>query len=723
MKLNKIIIKNFRSYYGENVFEFSPGLTLVIGDNGDGKTTFFEALEWLFDTSVESKPEAHISAMRKAEMSIHETDEVSVSLLFEHNGEKEICKKFTFEKISDKSAPTRDFSFYGYTVNGTERSKMPGKNLLESCFDSVLRRYCLFKGESDLNVFDNSTALKTLVDTFSGIKQFDELVDVASHCEQESDKLVRQELKKDKKQGEKTSELDRRLNSVETKIRDTKDDIKRREQAVLDFESQLRILEDNQEACEQLNDIKQRINCKKNLINQKQVHVDVNYNALLLDDMWVLRCFPSILAEYQKKASAFSQEKRRLQKEEDQRRSKEQGKQEAYAELQNLANGVAPLPWNLPDKGTMEEMIKDEVCKVCGRPAQKGSEAYEYMVQRLQNYLDHISQEAKKRKQEEEYKPLFINEYINELHTKSVQVSGDVEEEISKLKDVIIDRLAFIRSRSEEVEQLKKDLQEAEDDKTHLLIQYSNLSEDMLEKGFKDYKGLSESSKRAEVELEKLKGELARHEEEKTEIKNEQAQIVPTNGIVKVYQRVHIVLDKILRAVEHAKENNVTEFLEMLQNEANKYLQLLNDGDFHGIVKIKRTSDGSARVSLYSSDDTLISNPGGAQRTTMYMSVLFAISNITTLKREEDYPLIFDAPTSSFGEFKEDVFYNIIDQIDKQCVIFTKDLLLYNRDTKERHLDEEKIEQLSCSVYRIQKAPGYDVNDLSTIKTVITKKK
>ena len=263
MKLNKIIIKNFRSYYGENVFEFSPGLTLVIGDNGDGKTTFFEALEWLFDTSVESKPEAHISAMRKAEMSIHDTDEVSVSLLFEHNGEKEICKKFTFEKISDKSAPTRDFSFYGYIVTGTERSKMPGKTLLESCFDSVLRRYCLFKGESDLNVFDNSTALKTLVDTFSGIKQFDELVDVASHCEQESDKLVRQELKKDKKQGEKTSELDRRLNSVETKIRDTKDDIKRREQAVLDFESQLRILEDNQEACEQLNDIKQRINSKK----------------------------------------------------------------------------------------------------------------------------------------------------------------------------------------------------------------------------------------------------------------------------------------------------------------------------------------------------------------------------------------------------------------------------------------------------------------------------
>ena len=78
----------------------------------------------------------------------------------------------------------------------------------------------------------------------------------------------------------------------------------------------------------------------------------------------------------------------------------------------------------------------------------------------------------------------------------------------------------------------------------------------------------------------------------------------------------------------------------------------------------------------------------------------------------------FDAPTSSFGEFKEDIFYNIIDNIDKQCVIFTKDLLRYDRDTEKRELDFDKINQLSCSVYRIQKAPGYDEEDLSTIRTI-----
>ena len=36
MIIKEIRIKNFRSYYGDNNrFEFSDGLTVIIGDNGD----------------------------------------------------------------------------------------------------------------------------------------------------------------------------------------------------------------------------------------------------------------------------------------------------------------------------------------------------------------------------------------------------------------------------------------------------------------------------------------------------------------------------------------------------------------------------------------------------------------------------------------------------------------------------------------------------------------
>ena len=719
MKLNKIIIKNFRSYYGENCFELSDGLNLVIGDNGDGKTTFFEALEWLFDTSKDNKSESNISEMRKAEMGIGDSDEVSVTMTFDHRGEKEICKKFIFEKDTNGSVRTRDFSFVGYEIVGAERYKRDGKILLESCFDTVIRRYCLFKGERELNVFDNNTALKTLVDTFSGIKQFDNLVELTTYFEQQSDNLVIKELKKDKKQEEVIKRLEYELSKVQSDISDVRHDISIKEKAVSDYETRLRVLEENQDACEKLQDINARIEQKK--IEQRRLmgYINLDYNAMLLDDMWILRAFPSILSEYQKKVSSLSREKRKLQKAEDERIAIEKGKQEAIKEIQKLANDATPLPWNLPDKETMQEMIDDEICKVCGRPAEKGSDAYNFMVNKLNEYLDHIRKESESAQQQEALvKPLFENTYINELHTRSIQLSGDTEQELMGLATAIADRLSFVQSRKQDLERVNKDLTEAEDAKMQLLIQTPDLTEEMLIKNFKDFKGLSDSSKRASLDLQELNHELEVLEAQKQELKERQNQIVPSNGIVRVYQKVHITLERIMKAFEAAKNRNVEEFIQTLEEQANIYLKKLNADDFRGVIKIKRTADGSARINLYSSNDTLIANPGGAQKTTMYMSVLFAISKITTLKRDEDYPLIFDAPTSSFGEFKEDIFYNIIDNIDKQCVIFTKDLLRYDRDTEKRELDFDKINQLSCSVYRIQKAPGYDEEDLSTIRTI-----
>lgn len=55
MIIKNLTIKNYRSYYGECSFDFTSGLTLIIGDNGDGKTTFFDALKWLLDPALEKQ--------------------------------------------------------------------------------------------------------------------------------------------------------------------------------------------------------------------------------------------------------------------------------------------------------------------------------------------------------------------------------------------------------------------------------------------------------------------------------------------------------------------------------------------------------------------------------------------------------------------------------------------------------------------------------------------
>ena len=347
MILKSINIRNFRSYYGDNKFEFSQGLTLIIGDNGDGKTTFFEALEWLFDTATENKSATNISEKRKSELEIGAVDKVIVSLVFDHDGIIEIEKSFSFEKQADNFIRTFDYKFIGYEDRGVERLSRNGKQLLEACFDSAIRKYCLFKGESQLDVFDNNTALKTLVDTFSNIRQFEEHFALAEYCEQQSDKVVTNELKKDRAQTKKVQQLESEKSKNLNDIQDVKEDIRNQEQIISEFTSSLDKLEENQDACEAYQDIKKRIDDKKQDVARYKALSYLDYNAQLLDDYWILRAFPSVLKEFQKKVSAISKEKRKLDKAETERRAIEKGKQEM---VNTLANGATKLPWYLTRK-------------------------------------------------------------------------------------------------------------------------------------------------------------------------------------------------------------------------------------------------------------------------------------------------------------------------------------------------------------------------------------
>ncbi len=728
MILKNILIKNFRSYYGENRFEFSKGLTLIIGDNGDGKTTFFEALEWLFDTASinmpqsnfsnkrqsNNTPHSNISEKRKSELMEGEEDEVKVSLVFDHDGEIELEKSFKFVKKADGFVNISDFKFVGYKTYGSERIKQNGAQLLDKeCFDPSLRRYCLFKGESELNVFDNNEALKTLVKTFSNIGQFDEFVQLTEKFESDSESMSLKELAKDKKQEKKIKELESSRIQNSNNIQDVKRQIVEQEKAISDYSINLEKLEQNQDACEAYQDIKQRIESKKEQQRRLIALSSIDYNTTLLDEYWVLRSYPDVLQEFQKKVSLLSKERRRLDKEETERRAIEKGKKEL---ANDILNGKTPLPLDVPSKETMQEMIDEEFCKVCGRPALKGTEPYNFMVNRLNAYLQQFTEITKEPEKE---KPYFPHNYIDELTKLSNQFSGWAQKEISDKKTEIDDKLVFIEARKRELEKINNDIQEAEYEKSRLLMQTQGISEEILEKGFKDFKGMTDMRSRAEIKLNNLKHQLTQLEEERTRINEELSKIVPANATADLYNRVHIAFKFIMDSFANAKERNINEFLRFLESETNEYFEKLNENDFRGQIRIVKSADGSARIELHSSNGTKIFNPGGAQRTTMYMSVLFAISNITTLKREQDYPLIFDAPTSSFGELKEYVFYNIIDRIDKQCIIVTKDLLEVDRATGTKRLNEEKINRLECKVYQISKADGYNPLDLSTIQTIV----
>lgn len=716
MILKSLTINNFRSYYGVNTFEFSQGLTLIIGDNGDGKTTFFDALKWVLDLSSETCDVNSLSEMRKSELEVGEVAHVSVCLTFDHDGEKMIEKSFIVERQGETKFVGRNFSFKGYERQDSERVSISGRALIVRCFDAFIQRYSMFKGESTLNVLNDPEALKMLVDKLSDIRSFDEYVEMTEHFEEKSWAVYEKECKSDKKTEKIAKELEAEKRKINQNIADLRRDIRDTKSSASLFASKIEVLEKNQEASEKYQDLKNRIRCAEEDVIRWNAKISaVNFNVNLLDKLWILAPFAPVLDEFRKKAAAFSKEKRKQNDAFIAQRAKEEGREEILDEISAFANGATRLPWYLPDENTMQEMIDDEICKVCGRSAARGTDAYEFMVNKLKAFRNNL--EAKKKAQEEKLKKkeLFVSRFVEQLHNLSVSLGGSkAQEEVVSLPERINDQLELVNRFKAELAAAEQKKQDAVDDKARLLIQVEGVSEEQLDLSFNDLKGYFDQKNKADKRLVSLEADLKSAEAKKAEIDEQYENLNPSGSMAKVYQRIHAVLKDIANAFVEAKELNLIRFLEEIENLANDYLKRLNAQDFHGVVKLHRDVENKTEIRLLSSNGRTVTDPSGSQLTTMYMAVLFAISELTCKKRDEDYPLIFDAPTSSFGGMKESGFYNIIDDLNKQCIIVTKDFL-----NDKGLIEESKIEQLTCSVYRIKKDTGFDQDDLSTVRTTI----
>ncbi|WP_294277953.1 AAA family ATPase [uncultured Chryseobacterium sp.] len=708
MIIKEITIENFRSYYGVNTIKFDDGLMIFIGDNGDGKTTFFEALEWLFDTSRQNLDYRLISEKKISELPEFESEILRVSMIFDHDGEKIVEKSFSFSKDANNEIKTNDFQFKGFENEGAERIPIQGGKLLDRCFEAAIRKYCLFKGEENLNVFNNPEALNYLIETFSNIRQFepyysgeDDSYGFTDYAEYHSRKAFEKAMKSDKQNSEQERELSSKLDSLRRDLSDVRQRLRSNRENATNYSTKLNEIENSKEASELLRDINERLKSLRDKKNQTEKHINEEYSIKLLDDMWILSGFSSVFDEFQQKVSLFSKERRKLEREE----YKLKGKQELAKEI---AEGIIPLSPNIPDKISMQEMIKDEFCKVCGREAKEGTDPYKFMVNKLSDLIN--SQQPEEKVEE---KQLFPNNFLRELEQKSNNLEYN-QAEINGLINTIRDTIEFNEARKAEANKIQESIDIEEENKKKLLAQNDGLTEEQLQNAYENIKNWWDYRSQAEkqiVLLEKEESEILKDLEKQQEAYNNLAK----TSVAATYSKIHSALDKIKNAFKNAKEKNAQDFLTLLEDKANQYLEKLNIDGFYGILRIIKAPDGTARIALQDKNDVFISSPNQALKTTMYMSVLFAVSDLTALKRENDYPLIFDAPTSSFSPQKESDFFKVISDINKQCIIFTKSFL-----TENGILDNNKIDAQSCTIYRMEKLRPFNNLDLSTIQTKLT---
>lgn len=727
MILEKLIIYNFRSYYGRKVFEFSKRLNLILGANGDGKTTFFEALNWVLTPDYAPKSEENriaddstlVSAKMFKELKVGEQGRVLVSLLLRNNDNRERLVERSFnviKKDNNGGMEIHSRSFKAYSLIGTKRKEMFSLRDLfegENVFPAVIKKYHLFKGEDKLDIFNDKTTLQTLIDLFSDIKDIDPYQQFAKFALDLSSTNLENSKSKEAKQNSKILELQGDINKLTKKLDQAETALAASRKTFNESKKNIDNIDADFELIKKAAELEEKVKSENTEIARLSDKLDMEYSYKMLDEQWILMGFGPILNEFKKKMASLCMSKQNIESEFEKKQRDELNKskiEKAKSELEKIA-------WSHSDINNLNYSLRTRRCIYCGCEAPEGSVRFDFLKQRINDVIEILTPK-------EDEKPVEIKHYFSFRNVETLKEMGlgltysgkdtsSISDEISSLTNRNKEIEQSIAAKNHEISKLQKQISDI----------YASSSSGV---NLKDYtKNIDivnrwhEQKESSAVEINQLLEKVIPDiKEEINKRRDALAKNIKASGSSYLY-RVSEFFQLFSDAVEETKNATYEEFLNRLAKEANKYLALLNVDDFTGIIKIYIDMFGELKIELQDKTGQILTNPNTSLLTTMHISILLAISELTKENRNAEYPLIFDAPTSSFDEGKDKTFYECLNsQVDKQCIVVTKSYL-YKDANGEYVEDRDGLSKLNCKKYRIKKMTGFDKLDIATIDTEV----
>lgn len=713
MIIRKIQIDNYLCYYDTNTFELSEGLNIILGENGEGKTKFFESVDWLFN-GENRELDMLVSAKKLNETEIGDSFRVRVSMTVVQYGEKSIItKSFLAKKEKANECSTSSFMIEGISENSSgERTQVDGQALLDRIFPFQIRKYSMFKGEAELNIFESDSALANLINLFSEAKHYDKYSEKGAFLREKAEKAVEDSSKLDKKNEALYKRLEADILQLENKKHAFKVHLESTEKEIKKIEENLQDAERHVNNADALETINNRIKNIENQISNYTARIDENYTTSLFDENWILVNFEPLHKEFAEKVSAHSKTRRELQSEFDKQKGIIEGEKKAKAEL---LNNAIPLPNNIPSKAIMEEMLNDEICKVCNREAKKGSEAYEFMMKRLKTYLEsQVTEENETDKDE----PLFKYDYTNRLDNLSISHEDNLKN-LRLIRTKIKELFEFNDDRKKDIEELNEQLEKEKSEREKILGN-SSIGAEKLSDVLKNYNAWQRDLKNRNqdqvdytTKLKSLESELKVKKEEKDKIDTSSANsfLIKTRNILRDIETIFI----------DTKEKKFDEFIEKLQTKSNNFFKTINIDAFTGtIVFTRRNKVNRTIVEVELQEDgRTFYKPNQSLLTSMHISILFAISELASEIKEENFPMIFDAPTSSFGENKTAQFLNLIFETENQKILLIKDFLHTDKATKTLSIKKEFENVRRDKAFWVKLERPFDPNNLKTINSQV----
>lgn len=666
--INSISFENFYNYYGSyenNTYRFKPGINIISADNNMGKSKFYNGLLWILQNQVyDSDTKSLVSAddslikMASGKAKVEEDSfEMGTKIMFTSDYVTyTMTKHVRFQKRNDVLSHNDSVLDILVSKDGEDRfivDSVEKKEIIDKVFIPLaLRPYALLQGESMDRLVDLSSkkALAQTIDTLAGISSLKDVSDLAVKLARDANMLYQQ---KDSESSQNDSALTRDKSlkfQKQEKIDNIKEDIEHANEEL----SQAKDIKEGLDAY--IGNSSKRIEIRGRLyktesqieaVTKRKSDLESSITSKLFDEdcPWLLMGLDKELDEFGMRREKYIGEIAKM----------------------NEGNGalVIMLPEGSPDTSSLERMLKNEVCEVCGQPAHRGSSAW--------NHIKMILERPKK---------------VSTTRNDFGQFYGMLQKSASSYSMSIPKIPARIQALNDDIDSATDRLESLSEEREDVLTELNNAGGNATNSEFNDqerkskYDWATSTITSKERDINDLQHALNTLEDQ-LRVLTERIGKYSQNVETKKYQDFADTMSFISMVIADTKEQIYTRTINSLQEEANKKYTALTTGNLTsgGRLEFRKERD-TVNVTIRDVNNGEITGLGtGFQRMKQLAIVMAVISSKIGDEKKFDYPFISDAPFSEFGENFITNFFNVAPEVFTQSIIMIKEL--YDPNAKD----------------------------------------
>ena len=268
MNLKNLTLVNFRKFKNSTI-EFPDGVTGIIGLNGAGKSTIFEAVAWVLYGSVAARTSS--DQIKRQNTSI--TDPCRVELEFVFEGENyRIVREMKGKTLTTNATATINGKIAATSTEGVNQFIQKKLGLdFKSFYTSI------FAKQKELNALSsmNASERRPLILRMLGIDSLDDIIKEIKTDKKNKDKIVEKLSSdlidekgndKEKTYNEEIKKLEKNLKEIDEKIKKSKNKINDFKKEIIETEKKLK---ENKREYEKLKDQIEKMQDKKTLFENK----------------------------------------------------------------------------------------------------------------------------------------------------------------------------------------------------------------------------------------------------------------------------------------------------------------------------------------------------------------------------------------------------------------------------------------------------------------------